>query len=167
MKKVYKILWLATGFVLALIMTEIMPVFSIGFWRLAVSSECYIMKNFHGPEGERLLSRIICSSAPEVSLRLLYKVGSSQAQVYAIYGLGLIGSDYSQKYIKEFADSSGNVNLRVGSTCVRLDKKEVSKLLMTFGGVKSRSGGQPEQDNPSQPETKPKGKGPEGHETGP
>jgi len=138
----HKILWLATGFVLALIVTEIIPVFSIGFWRLVASSECFIMGDFRGTEGERLLSRIVCSNAPETSLRLLYKIGSNQAQVYAIYGLGIIGSDYSQRYIKEFADSSGKVNIRGGSSYLHLNKKEVSELLITYGGLKSEPTGQ-------------------------
>jgi hypothetical protein len=129
MKRSLKFMWIAVGFFLASVLMETTPVFSIGFWRLAAASECDIMGTYNRTSGERLLSRIVCTPMPEFSLRILYTLGSNQAQVYAIHGLGIIGSPYYQKYIDEFAGARGRVNMRAGSLNDLVSKKEVSEMI--------------------------------------
>ena len=87
------------------------------------------MGGLDGAYEEKLLLKIVCSRSAEVSLRILYNVGSNQAKVYAIHGLEVMSSKYYSMYLADFSDSSGIVNMRGGSTPRRYSRKEVSEMI--------------------------------------
>ena len=120
------------GCTLMAVASELTSLFSVGYWRLARSSDCFLMANLDPTSGERLLLRIVNGGSPESSLRVMFRVGSNEGKVYAIYGLGLIHSPYCRRYLEGFQLSSGVVNMREGSTWRREKVADVAANLRAF-----------------------------------
>ncbi|MBK8479446.1 MAG: hypothetical protein IPL39_25125 [Opitutaceae bacterium] len=108
-----------------LVLAEVCPVFTIGFWRLAIRPEFAIGGVGTSP-GEHLYLRLRNSFSPECSFVALYHVGNSQAQAYALYGLHEIGSARFPKLRNDFRAKSGTVTMRAGCTTLDIEKKELS-----------------------------------------
>ena len=104
-----------------LILAEICPIFSVGFWRLAIAPE-FVIGGVGISPGERLYIRLLNSSFPEVSFVMLYRTGNSQAQAYALYGLHEIGSARFFELRDVFRKESGTVMV----TPLAIEKKELS-----------------------------------------
>jgi hypothetical protein len=108
-----------------LILAEVCPVFSIGFWRLAVCPE-FAADGVGGYRAERLFLRLRHSFSPECSFVALYHVGNRQAQAYALYGLYEIRSDRFQKLRDAYRSKAGTVLLRVGSSTIEVPMHDLS-----------------------------------------
>ncbi|MBK8476329.1 MAG: hypothetical protein IPL39_08400 [Opitutaceae bacterium] len=108
-----------------LVLAEVCPVFTIGFWRLAIWPELAI-GGVATSRGERLYIRLRNSFSPECSFVALYHVGNSQAQAYALHGLHEIRSARFPELRDAFRAKSGTVTMRVGCTTVDIEKREVS-----------------------------------------
>ncbi len=106
------------GACLALIVSELFPVFSIGFWRVAYASE--FAPGFVGPGGSApssmsvLCQRLGATPAAALTYRLLYFVGNPQGKAYALMGLREIDWPDYQRLRDDYVLSSGNVTVHTG-----------------------------------------------------
>ena len=102
-----------------LVLAEVFPVFTIGFWRIAYASECAI--GFVGPGGspapDSLISdRIGAAPTASLSYRLLYMIGNAQGKSYAIMGLRFVDWEEYVRLRDDFALSSAKVRVHSGCT---------------------------------------------------
>lgn len=98
-------------------LSEVFPVFTIGFWRIAYASECAITSvgPVGGPAPDTLISyRIGAAPTASLSYRLLYMVGNAQGKTYAIMGLRYVDWTEYERLRDDFALSAAHVRVHAG-----------------------------------------------------
>lgn len=113
-----KLIPLLCGACLALIVSEVFPVFSIRFWRVACATE--FAPGFVSPGGDsRSNEAVLCQgirSAPTATLcyQLMYRIGNAQGKAYALMGLKDTNWKEYKRLRDDYALRPGQVSMHVG-----------------------------------------------------
>ncbi len=110
------LLFLGLGFVICLVLGELTPVCTLGFWRLAYAKQFVMVcgpGDAHAPITEaKLFLRVSGLPKAEESFLLLYKVGNPQGRAFALFGLHELHSPSLDEKLDDFAKSGGMVQFR-------------------------------------------------------
>lgn len=136
---------LVCGGVCALVASEIFPVLSISFWRVAYAED-FAVSGYVGigasPAPEWLLSsRIAAAPTAALSYRMMYALGNAQGKAYAVQGMRRVDWAEFERLRDDLALRPGTVSVRDG--CLGSDETCEQTMLwledLWYGRTESRA----------------------------